>query len=83
MSSSAPLAWSARIAPPWPSGFSASDFGVSRMSLPSKVIDGIVPCSKRKVSAGLRPNQLLSRKNACVSALFSGLVMMYHGSERP
>ena len=33
----------------------------------TKVIEGIVPCGKRKVSAGLRPNQLLSRKNARVS----------------
>ena len=53
------------------------------MSFPSKVIDGIVPCGKRKVSAGLRPNQLLSLKNARVSASFSGLVMMYHGTAQP
>jgi hypothetical protein len=82
MSSIAPLAASARMAPPWPSGFTAIASGLSRMSLPSGVTDGIVPCGKRKVSAGLRPNQLLSRKNACVSASFSGLVMMYQGIEQ-
>ena len=57
--------------------------GDASMSLPSSSTAGITPCGNISNDSGSRPNQLLSWKNARVSASLIGLVMMYQGIERP